>query len=192
MTIFLPEESTSRWEELDLLAQSRVLWNILTVNCMGKRSSNTEEHHHALPTPVAQFLAGIYSALRIQTIDEQNILDTMKSRLARSDDMRLFDDGEFTKSHLYHWAVKTCDTVCHSISTTLRFVERLSNDFIPNLSAKTRPSDRSLIDFWLQKWTQEVSDLKELREEFLSCRQNVQERVMKNKVYSLELKPIEC
>jgi hypothetical protein len=178
LTFFLPEESASRREELDFLTHSCVLWNILTVNCVRRRSSNSDENHQALSTPVAQFLGGIYGAIQTQKIDEQNILDALKSRLAESDDIRLFDDIDFTKSHLYHWVIKTCDRVCHSISTTLRFVERLSNDFVKTLNIKSHASDRPGIDFWLHKWMQEVSDLKELREEFLSCRQDVQERVI--------------
>ncbi|KAH7195144.1 hypothetical protein BKA60DRAFT_500849 [Fusarium oxysporum] len=176
LTFFLPEESASRREELDFLIHSRVLWNILTVNCVRRRSSSSDENHQAPSTPVAQFLGGIYGAIQTQKIDEQNILDALKSRLAESDDRGLFDDIDFTKSHLYHWVIKTCDMVCHSISTTLRFVERLSNDFVKTLGTKSHASDRPGIEFWLHKWMQEVSDLKDLREEFLSCRQNVQER----------------
>jgi hypothetical protein len=184
LTFFLPEESTSRREELDFLTSSQSLWNILTINCMRNRSSSSDENHQALPTPIAQFLSGIHGAIQTQRIDEQNVLDTLQSRLAESDDVRLFDDKDFTKSHLYHWVVKTCDMVCHSISTTLRFVDRISNDFVQGIDDKYHASDRPIIDFWLHKWMQEASDLKELREEFFSCRQNVQERVINSTNYS--------
>ncbi|KAH6895992.1 hypothetical protein B0T10DRAFT_545577 [Thelonectria olida] len=176
LTFFLPEESTSRREELDFLTASPVLWNILTINCIRRRRSNLDENYTALPTPIAQFLGGIHGALQTQRVDEQNIMDALKARLADLDDMSLFDDEDFTKSHLYHWVVKTCDMVCHSISSTLRFVDKTSNSFLKDISAKAHASERPGIEFWSQKWTEAVSDLEELREEFLSCRQDVQER----------------
>ncbi|KAF5006868.1 hypothetical protein FDECE_6780 [Fusarium decemcellulare] len=176
LTFALPEESASRREEVDFLTTPQALWTILTVNCMRGRSSNLDDPQEAPPTPLAQFLAGIHGALHTQKIDEQHILDTLRFRLADSDDMSLVDDDNFTKSHLYHWVVRTCDKVCHSISTTLRFVDRISKDFVSKLAAEGHAAKPPGIEFWEQKWMEEISDLKDLREEFLSCRQDVQER----------------
>ncbi|KAM5361041.1 hypothetical protein ACJZ2D_013368 [Fusarium nematophilum] len=176
LTFVLPEESTSRREELDFLTTPQALWTVLTINCMRRRGSNSGDVHEAPPTPVAQFMAGIHGALQTQRLDEQHILDALRSRLAESDDMRLVDDDKFSKSHLYHWVVKTCDKVCHSISTTLRFIDRISRDFVTKLGAEGHAFKPPGIETWQEKWMQEVADLKELREEFLSCRQDVQER----------------
>ncbi|KAJ3541209.1 hypothetical protein NM208_g4710 [Fusarium decemcellulare] len=176
LTFTLPEESASRREEVEFLTTPQALWTILTVNCMRGRSSNSDDTQEAPPTPLAQFLAGIHGALHTQRIDEQHILDTLRFRLAESDDMSLVDDDNFTKSHLYHWVVRTCDKVCHSISTTLRFVDRISKDFVSKLAAEGHATKPPGVEFWEQKWMEEISDLKDLREEFLSCRQDVQER----------------
>ncbi|KAM5352989.1 hypothetical protein ACJ41O_005711 [Fusarium nematophilum] len=185
LTFVLPEESTSRREELDFLTTPQALWTVLTINCMRRRGSNSGDVHEAPPTPVAQFMAGIHGALQTQRLDEQHILDALRSRLAESDDMRLVDDDKFSKSHLYHWVVKTCDKVCHSISTTLRFIDRISRDFVTKLGAEGHAFKPPGIETWQEKWMQEVADLKELREEFLSCRQDVQERVEKCSMNSL-------
>jgi hypothetical protein len=129
------------------------------------------------PTPVAQFLAGIHGALRTQRIDEQKILDALKACLSELDNQSLFDDENYTKTHLYHWVVKTCDTACQSISATLRFADKISNNFLKKLSIEVDTREQLGIEFWSQKCIQEASDLEELREELISCRQDVQERV---------------
>ncbi|KAK3377536.1 hypothetical protein B0H63DRAFT_477377 [Podospora didyma] len=184
LTFFLPETSTSRRQEHDFLTvPGGVLWTLLTVNCIRSRGGNTgtdatTSQPTTAPTPITQFMGAIHDALQTQRADEQNILDALKNRLAESDDKSLFDDKDFTKSHLYHWAIKTCDTVCHSISSTLRFVDRLSEDSVANLNIQFQPheSETPGIEFCERQWMRDVADLEELREQLVSCRKDVQER----------------
>lgn len=177
LTFFLPEASTSRQEEIGFLTAPRVLWALLTVNCNRSRSSSSENNQPTLLTPVAQFLEAINGALQTQRDDERNILDTLKARLAESDDRSLFDDENFTKSYLYHWAVQVCDMVCHSISSTTKFMSKISEDFLKKIEAESHPSEHPGIELWSRQWGREIANLEELREEFLLCRQDVQERV---------------
>ena len=184
LTFFLPEISTSRRQETEFLSSSQVLWNLLTVNCIRTRNSlsttTAETTNTASLAPVSQFIAAIHNALQTQRADEAEVLQTLQTQLADSDDGTLFDDQEFTKSHLYHWAVKTCDTVCFSIATTLRLLERISEDFIAKMmiiESGLESEKMQGITAWPPLLAREVAELNDLREEFLACRQSVQERV---------------
>ena len=184
LTFFLPEISTSRRQETEFLSSSHVLWNLLTVNCIRTRNSlsttTAETTNTASLAPVSQFIAAIHNALQTQRADEAEILRTLQSQLVDSDDGTLFDDQEFTKSHLYHWAVKTCDTVCFSVATTLQLLEKFSEDFIAKTMIKEsglESSDIQGVTSWPPLLAREVAELNDLREEFLACRQSVQERV---------------
>ncbi|KAK0612482.1 hypothetical protein B0T17DRAFT_543782 [Bombardia bombarda] len=180
LTFALPQQSPTRREELGLLSKPECLWSVLVLNCLQFRNAgDTDDSNNpsATLTPVAQFLHGIHSALHAHRINEQHILDILKEKIEESDDMSLFDDEHFSKTHLYHWAVKTCDGVCHSISSTLRFYDRIrSTSLLKPLVAAAHPSERAGIDLWFERCAEEILSLKELREEFISCRQDVQER----------------
>ena len=183
LTFFLPEVSTSRQEETSFLTAPGVLWTLLTVNCdrsLNRSSSSLDNRNKpTIATPVAQFLGAMSSAMETQRIDERNILMALKDRLAELDSREdhLFDDENFTKSHLYHWAVQVCDQACHSISSTTRFISRISEDFLNEMKAKVHASESPEAELWSRMLAREAANLEELREEFLLCRQNVQERV---------------
>ena len=178
LTFFLPEESGSRRHDTELLTAPSVFWALLAVNCTRSRSSGSASYYpHDTPGgPVAQFFRAIHGGLQTQRTDGQEILEALQTQLAELDDQSLFDDKDYSKSYLYHWAVQVCDTLCQSISSTIRFMAKSREDF-ENIKTGVSSSEQAALEIWSARCARKVQALEELREDFLSCKQDVQERV---------------
>lgn len=179
LTFFLPEKSTLRLEEIGFLNTEKVLWNILTIDCTkrGIFESDSDDEHAIQLTPVAGLLAAIHGAICVQIHDERRVLEGLNDYLRELDDDDLFDDEHFTKSKLYHWTIQKCDLLCLSLSSTLQFLDKLPKNLVQGVKPKVHPSEIVGIEHWEKSWVEDAHDLRELREEFLACRQGVQERV---------------
>lgn len=175
LTLCVAETSKSHEEEVNLLQNPEALWTVLAVNCPPHLASNYEPAEYA--TPVAQFIRGISASLGAERLGAQSIYDKLREELISCDLDGLFDDEHFTKSHLYHRAIKTCDELGSSIASSLRFIKRAFKNHLTTLSAKAHSYETAGVSYWTEMVNEEMFALEEpLSQISLLCTQ-VQESV---------------
>lgn len=175
LTLAIPEESESREEEIHLLRNPQALWAVLMVN----RSSEFASDHGPIQflTPISQYMRGVALSLCTQKNNSQEIYDALRDELKTYDGRSIFDDEHFTKSTLYHWAVKTCEELSESLASSLRFIKRVMETQLERLSLEAHAHERLGIDYWTQQLKEEIVALEELRSQILALNIQVQERV---------------
>jgi hypothetical protein len=175
LTLVIPEESKSREEEVDLLRTPQALWTLLVVNCLSEFSSDHGPGQYL--TPIAQYIRGIASSLFTQRMNAQSIFEALRDEVKLSDGRDIFDDENFTKSKLYHWAIKACDELSESIASSLRFIRRVQESQTDKLCREAHAHERLGVDYWAQQMKEEIFALEDLRAQILALTMQVQERV---------------
>ena len=175
LTLAIPEESKSHEEEMCLLQYPQGLWTVLVVNSPPLFASIHGPAQHF--TPIAQFIRGITASLCTQRINAQSIYDALRVELKNCDGGSLFDDEHFTKSTTYHLAVKTCDELEASITSSLKFVQRTIDNHIDKLRREAHAIERLGIDYWSQKLDEEVLALEDLQAQIHILGSQVRESV---------------
>jgi hypothetical protein len=160
LTLCTPEESVSREEEVCLLKTPQALWAVLVFNCASEFVSNHRAKQYL--TPITQYVRGITSTICTQRINSESIYEYLKKWLKDSDLDSIFDDEHFTKSTSYHWAVKTCDELDQSISSTLRLIRRRMENQVDKLGREVHECEKVGIDYWTQQMKEEIFALEEL------------------------------
>ncbi|EHK22977.1 uncharacterized protein TRIVIDRAFT_222235 [Trichoderma virens Gv29-8] len=173
LTLAIPEESESHEEEISLLQCPQALWTVLVINSLQRFASDHSPAQHS--TPIAQFIRGITSSLCTQRINAQYIYDALRNELKTCDDGSLFDDEHFTKSTLYHFAIKACDELEASISSSLRFVQKTRDSYVTQLCREAHAHERLGIDHWSQKMEEEISALEDLQAQIHAVGSQAQE-----------------
>lgn len=135
----------SREEEVDLLRTPHALWTLLVINCLSEFSSDHGPRQYL--TPIAQYIRGIASSLCTQRINAQSIFEALRDEVKFSDGRDIFDDENFTKSKLYHWAVKACDELSESIVSSLRFIQRVQDSQKDKLCNESHAQERFEVDY---------------------------------------------
>jgi hypothetical protein len=175
LTLCTPEESLSREEEVHLLSTPQALWTVLVINASSDFASDRKPFQHL--TPIAQYIRGIASSLYTQRTNAQSIYEALRDELEDHDGENIFDDEKFTKSISYHWAVKTCDELSESISSSLRFIERALDTQVNKLCMEAHASERLGVKFWLQQLKEEIFGLTDLQAQIRAMSGRVQESV---------------
>ena len=175
LTLCTPEESNSREEEVRLLQTPQALWAVLVFNCATEFLSDQRASQYL--TPIAQYVRGITSTIYTQRINGACIYENMKKILKDYDSESIFDDDQFTKSTLYHWAVKICNELSESISSTLRFVQGRMESYLDKLCRDAHSDEKSGIEYWTQQLKEEIFALEDLQTQIVSLRVQVQESV---------------
>jgi hypothetical protein len=179
LTIAIPEICNTREEQHKLLRSPQGFWVVLAVNGSSRFAADEGRLEHR--TPCAQYVRGITSSLSIQRYNAEGILDILRQNLEIGDDGSLFDDEDFSKSHLYHWTVRTCDEVRNSISGTLRFIQRIEKAQLDLLRRDAHPVERSGLDHWISQLHDEISALEDVQDQISALNAQVQEGVSTNK-----------
>lgn len=177
LTMARPEISDSHEEEVNLLKDPQALWTVLAINTPPKFAF---EHEPAeFYTPIAQFTRAITASLRTQRFSAGSIHDKLKVDLDSCDPEGLYDDGKFTKSTLYHRAVKICDELAGSITSSLRFLKRTygSQGYLSKLCANAHDYEIRGVEYWVQQLQDEMFALEELHSQISLLCSQVHERV---------------
>jgi hypothetical protein len=174
LTLVDPEESVTREEEAKLLGNPQALWTVLV---FGSSSSSMTSDPREYLTPIAQFVRGIVSSLQTQRVNTTLIYDMLRNQLNNSDDGDIFDDESFTKSILYHWAIKTCDALSESLASTLRFTHGMLYSSVETLCRGAHECEKLGIDHWTQQLKKEILGIEELNAQVLAMKGQVQENV---------------
>jgi hypothetical protein len=175
LTLCTPEESKSGEEEVVLLQTPRSLWTVLATSCSAQFASDHQIREYL--TPVAQYVRGITSALYTQRINAESIYEHMKKWLKDYYSESIFDDEQFTKSTSYHWAVRTCDELIESITSTLRFIRTRMESPVNKLCREAHISEKLGIEYWSEQMKEEIFALEDLHAQILALRNQVQESV---------------
>jgi len=175
LTLAVPEESTTRKEEVELLSTPQALWTVLVVNSCSTFLASAELRQHL--TPIAQFVRGIASSLYTQKVNARMIHNLLRNQLNTSDDGTIFDDENFTKSILYHWAIKTCDALSESLASSLRFIQGMLNSNVEKLCSEAHDQEKIGVDHWVQQLKKEIFELEDLHAQILAMKSQVQESV---------------
>ena len=175
LTLAVPEESTTRKEEVELLSTPQALWTVLVVNSSSTFLSSAEPSQHL--TPIAQFVRGVASSLYTQRVNALMIHNLLRNQLNTSDDGTIFDDENFTKSILYHWAIKTCDALSESLASSLRFIQGMLNRNVEKLCSEAHDQEKIGVDHWVQQLKKEIFELEDLHAQILAMKSQVQESV---------------
>jgi hypothetical protein len=177
LTLAIPEESESHEEEIRLLQYPQALWTVLVINSPPQFASDHEPATAKHFTPVAQFIRGITSSLCMQRINAQSIYATLGDEVKHCSNGILFDDEHFTKSTLYHLAIKTCEELDASIAASLKFMQRTLDCHVIQLCHEAHAHERPGIDYWLQKMKEETFALEDLQAQINTLCSQVQESV---------------
>ncbi|KAK2667267.1 hypothetical protein RAB80_016458 [Fusarium oxysporum f. sp. vasinfectum] len=156
LTLAEPVESKSHEEETSLLRNPEALWTVIVLNSplqsrLRPRAS-TVPHAHS---------PGIY--------------DAVKGHLADNEGDGMFDDKNFTKSMLYHWAVQACDELAESISSSLRFLRKTLETNVKKLCTDAHVYEKLGIEYWMQRMDEELFALEDLESQIIALRGRVQE-----------------
>ena len=181
LTLVVPKESESREEETDLLRTPQALWTVLVVNCPSNLASDHGPPQHL--TPISQYIRGMASCLVTQRINAQTIYEAIKDELNRCGGDSLFDDEHFTKSTLYHWAVKACDELAESISSSLRFLRKMLEIQVQKLCHESHEYEKLGVKYWMQQIDEEMFALEDMQSQIVALRVQVQESVRNNHPY---------
>lgn len=175
LTLAVPEESKSHEEETNLLRHPQALWTVLVINAPSQLASahNSAEY----TTPIAQFIRGVTSSLRTQKTNAQYVCEALRDELKKCDDDSLFDDEHFTKSTMYHLAMKTCEELEASIASNLKFLQRTLDSHITQLCNEAHSYEKVGINYWLQNMKEEIFALEELQAHIHTLRSQIQENV---------------
>lgn len=165
----------SRKEEIQLLSTPQALWTVLVVNSSPTFTSSYEPQQHL--TPIAQFVRGIASLLYTHRFNAQLIVNLLKEQVVSCDDESIFDDENFTKSTLYHWIIKTCDTLSESLAFNLRFIQGVFNNKVEKLCSEAHDLEKMGVDYWVDQVKKEISELEDLQAQILFMKSQVQENV---------------
>ncbi|KAJ4300027.1 hypothetical protein N0V90_005276 [Kalmusia sp. IMI 367209] len=160
LTLVIPEESTSREEETDLLKSPQGLWTVLMINY--PRHGSDREHQVHL-TPVAQLIRGITVALVTQRTNAESICDLLRHELGACDADGLFDDEHFTKSNTYHRTIQGCNELKDTLDSALRFMKKLREGQIKELSGIVHLQEKPGMQHWTRELEEELFSLKEVR-----------------------------
>jgi hypothetical protein len=123
------------------------------------------------------FIRGVATSLCTQRINAQSIYESLRDELRSCDGESIFDDEHFTKSTLYHWAVKTCDELGESIASNLRFMRRVVDTQVDKLCREAHDHERLGVDYWAQQMAEELFALEDLQAQILAMSVQVQESV---------------
>jgi hypothetical protein len=175
LTLAVPEESMTRKEEVELLSTPQALWTVLVVNSSSTFLASAEPRQHL--TPIAQFVRGVASSLYTQKVNAQMIHNFLKSQLNTLDDGTIFDDEKFTKSILYHWAIRSCDALSESLASSLRFIQGMLNSNVEKLCCEAHDQEKIGVDHWAQQLKKEIFELEDLHAQILAMKSQVQESV---------------
>lgn len=175
LTLAIPEDSESHDEEIRLLQDPQALWTVVVINSPPQFTSDHEPAQHS--TPIAQFIRGITSSVCTQRMNAQYIYDALRDELKNCDDHILFDDEHFTKSTVYHLAIKTCGELDASIGSNLKFMRRTLDSHVTQLCHEAHAHERLGIDYWLQKMKDEAFALEDLQAQINTLGSQVQESV---------------
>ncbi|KAH7400883.1 hypothetical protein DE146DRAFT_477871 [Phaeosphaeria sp. MPI-PUGE-AT-0046c] len=176
LTIALPEKSSTKQEELDLLKLPQGSWTVMVVNCHERLSKDMEREPTQYLTPLAQFLRGLTYSLRTQNMNAESIYDRLKEQLRDADDGQLFDDERFTKSSLYHWTVRTCDELRESLLASQRYMTRAFDRKISALCGQdAHDSEKPGLLYWKAEHEAEMHALEELVSQIAALSSSVQE-----------------
>ncbi|KAG9249715.1 uncharacterized protein F5Z01DRAFT_745981 [Emericellopsis atlantica] len=160
LTLTVPEESESHEEELSLLQHPQALWVVLVINAQRQFVFENRPAQHS--TPIAQFIRGVRSSLYSQRMHAQSIYNALSEALKTCDNGCLFDDENFSKSTLYHFAIKACDELEASIASSLVFMRRTLNNYVTRLCKEAHPCEQTGIGYWSQKMEEETIALEDL------------------------------
>jgi hypothetical protein len=183
LTLVVPEESVSRAEEIKLLKTPQALWTVLVVN--SSSTSNSYESRHFL-TPIAQFVRGIVSSLQTQRVNALLIHNLLRDQLNSADNGDVFDDEKFTKSILYHWAIKTCDALIESLATTLRLIQGVLQSNVEKLCSEAHNQERVGVEHWQQQLKKEIFEMKDLHAQILALKGQVKESVRVSNIKTMK------
>ncbi|ORY00449.1 hypothetical protein BCR34DRAFT_606246 [Clohesyomyces aquaticus] len=160
LTLVIPEESISRKEEIQLLRSPQGLWTVLTIN-YPRQNSNRELEEHL--TPISQFIRGITAALLTQLHNAESIFGLLGLELQSCDKDGLFDDPQFTKSKTYHRTIQGCNELKDSLDSTFRFMEKLNNGQLKELSSIVHSCEQLGVNHWTREMNDAIYSLRELR-----------------------------
>ena len=169
----VPEECPSRQEAIELLKDPQALWAVLKLNCPSYSSAQNNIVEHL--TSVSQYTREVVACLSVRHAHAQSIFTFLKLQIQEKDDNILFDDDMFSKSCSYHRIIKTCHLVTHSISSSIRFVQRFRETQIAWLCAEAHSSEAHGIAHWKRQLSAEVAALEDLAHQITSFRETVQE-----------------
>jgi len=122
------------------------------------------------------------SSLVTQRINAQTIYEAIKGELNRCEGGSLFDDEHFTKSTLYHGAVKACDELAESISSSLRFLRKTLETQVQKLCRESHAYEKLGVEYWMQQIDEEMFALEDLQSQIVVLRVQVQESVRNDRL----------
>ncbi|KAF2471941.1 uncharacterized protein BDR25DRAFT_16612 [Lindgomyces ingoldianus] len=172
MTLVIPEESTSREEETQLLKSPQGLWTVLMVNYPRQHFDRELDRHL---TPISQFIRGITAALITQRDNAESICDFLRHELQSCDIDGLFDDQHFTKSNTYHRTIQGCSELKDSLDSTFRFMKKLNSGQMKDLRSIVHPQEESGVEHWTREMHEEIFSLRELRAQIEGLNKRAQE-----------------
>lgn len=175
LTLTIPEKSSKNEEEMDLLRNPCALWTVLVINGSSQQGPVSDILHNL--TPIAQYLRGITVALSVQHAHGRSIYEALKDHVTARPDDSLFDDEHFTKSKLYHWAIKTCHELHESIVSNLRFILRLRESQTNDLCQEAHVHESLGIKYWTQKLEEQIYALEELAALVEALKEKIRESV---------------
>ncbi|OQD83973.1 hypothetical protein PENANT_c014G10849 [Penicillium antarcticum] len=156
LTLVVPEESFSKEEEIGLIESPHALWTVLIANGPTRFALDYEPLEHL--SPCAQFLRGV-----------------LNDRLQELDDDSLFDDEAFTKSKLYHWAIRMCHELSGSVASNLAHFDKVLDVEVTNLIHKAHVHEKLGLSHWSKKLKDEINELGRLQAEIELLREKAQE-----------------
>lgn len=175
LTLVLPEESIFNEEEIRLIERPCALWTVLIANGPPRLSLDSEPPEHL--SPCAQFLRGITASLFMQRTNAQHMIQLLNDYLETHGDDSLFDDEEFTKSGMYHWAILICHELGGSLALNLEHIEKVLNGEAKSMLGKAHAHEKLGLSYWLKKMNEETKELERLQTEVKMFREKVQEHV---------------
>ncbi|EWZ27770.1 hypothetical protein FOZG_18512 [Fusarium oxysporum Fo47] len=173
LTLAEPVESKSHEEETSLLRNPEALWTVIVLNSPSNLGYDHEPAQYL--TPIAQYVRGMASSVVTQRNNAQGIYDAVKGHLADNEGDGMFDDKNFTKSMLYHWAVQACDELAESISSSLRFLRKTLETNVKKLCTDAHVYEKLGIEYWMQRMDEELFALEDLESQIIAFRGRVQE-----------------
>jgi hypothetical protein len=89
----------------------------------------------------------------------------------------MFDDAAFSKTRIYHWAIKHCYDIDAFIESTAKFIQRFQNSQLVHLQRAAHPYEASGINHWALQLQEAISDLEVLQTEVKAFCEQVREMV---------------
>jgi hypothetical protein len=174
VTLVIPEESTTREEETQLLKSPQGLWTVLMLNYPCQDHGRELECHL---TPISQFFRGITTALITQRENAKSICDFMRRELQSCDLEGFVDDEHFTKSTTYHRTIQGCSELKDSLDSTFRFMKKLNDGQMKELRSIVHLQEKPGVEHWTREMDEELFSLRELRAQIEGLNKRAQESV---------------